>query len=281
MLLDCLRKIVMSKADFDLQVAVVDNNSSDKSVSKIRILFHSVFLIKNSKNLGWAGGNNVGIRYALKRNADCVLLLNNDVKIDRDSIQCLVKKLYSKKNVGIVGPKTYKKDNSSIIADAGGVIDKNRYFGINRGNDEVDMGKYDGLSMVDFISGSAMLIKNDVFKKIGYFDERFFLYYEDVDFCVRARKAGFLSMFVPESVMRHEFGRTTKIGSPLHNYYTTRNHYLFVEKHAPIYTKIKELLRTPKTIIEFIRCEDKNRKIYSMLGMRDYFLRRFGERIYW
>ena len=126
-----------------------------------------------------------------------------------------------------------------------------------------------------------MLVKNQVFKKIGLFDESYFLYYEDVDFCFRGRKAGYLSVFVPNSIVYHKFGATSKIGSPLHNYYTTRNHYIFVEKYAPLKEKMRELFRTPKTITEFFLSKDEVRKKYSILGVRDYFLRRFGEKRYW
>lgn len=281
MLLNCLKKVIESKTDFDLKVLAVDNNSSDNSVRKLEKLFPSVVLIKNKKNLGWSGGNNIGIKYAIKHYADCLLLLNNDVYLDINAINCLVKELYSKDQIGIVGPKTYFQNDKKRIADAGGIIDKNRFFGKNRGNGKIDKGQYDKEKILDYVSGSAILVKKEVFEKIGFLDEHFFLYYEDADFCQRAKKAGFLSVFVPDSIAYHEFGATGKIGSPLHNYYTTRNHYLFAEKHAPINVKLREFLRTPKTIMEFALSKDENKRKYSLLGIRDYFLRRFGERTYW
>ena len=279
---DCLESLkgIECKKNCKVTTVVVDNNSQGGSLKIIKKMFPQVLLIYNKKNLGWSGGNNVGIKYALRHRADCVLLLNNDVLIAERSVEHLLEVLYSKLEIGIVGPKSYYSEKKKIIADAGGVIKKHRFFGINRGNDEMDIGQYDKVVPVDFVCGAAMMIKSEVFKKIGLFDDRFFLYYEDADFCQRAKKKGFDSVFVPDSIIYHSVGATGKIGSPLHNYYTTRNHLLFMEKYAPLKIRLKEVFRTPKTLLEFWLSKDKNQR-YSIFAVCDYFFRRFGERKYW
>lgn len=275
--LDSLFKISHAK----ITIIIVDNNSLDGSIEFIKKYYPNITIIRNNNNLGWAGGNNVGIDYALRHKAKSIMLLNNDVIVDRKSIEILYKKLCSKKEIGIVGPITYWYGKKKIIADAGGIIKKNRFFGINRAAGENDIGQYGNDQVVDFISGSVMLVKTEVFKKIGFFDERFFLYYEDADFCIRAKKANYLSIFVPQAIVFHKFAGTVGLGSPLHNYYTTRNHYLFVEKEAPLTVKLHEWLRTPKTFYEFLGSKDDRKRKYSILGIRDYYLRRFGRRRYW
>ena len=272
---ECIQSLKKVKAHgLDIHTVIVDNHSSDDSISTFKQFPHITTLV-NKSNLGYAEGNNVGIKFAMRHNADIILLLNNDVLVTPNILIRLLSVINSDEKIGIVGPMTYYTDKKKIIADAGGIIMKHRYFGVNRGQKEKDKGQFDKISEVDFISGSAMLIKSSVFKKIGLLDGRFFLYYEDADLCFRAKKAGFKSVFVPETVIYHTFGATSGIGSAIHHYYTTRNHYLFVEKHAPITVKVKEFLRMPKTIWEFMKSTDKAKKKYSLLGIRDYYLRHF------
>lgn len=277
--LRCLLELHKTKSFHNLTILVVDNNSNTFDLKKLSP-FPLVKIFTNEKNLGWSGGNNKGIRHALKNDSDAVFLINNDVVIRVSQIDMLINSLFSKPTIGIVGPKSYFLKEKNIIADAGGVIKRNRFFGINRGHKKKDSTQFKKTEKIDFVSGSAMLIKTEVLKKIGLFDERFFLYYEDADFSFRAKKFGFESYVIGEAVANHEFGASSKMGSPLHNYYTTRNHLLFLEMHAPFKTKLKEYLRLPKTIFELIN-SDQIKKRYSLLGIRDYMLRRFGQQTYW
>lgn len=279
---ECIRSVTknLNSRNFN-RIVVVDNYSKDGSVTYLKKLFPEVIYIQNKTNLGYAGGNNVGITYAMRKNADIIVLLNNDVTITSSFFKKLLAVINSNTKIGIVGPKTYYAKNKKIIADAGGILMKHRYFGINKGQHEKDKGQFDKTTDVDFVSGSAMVIKSTVIKKTGLLDESFFLYYEDVDFCLRAKKAGFKVFFVPHALVFHKFGATSRIGSALHHYYTTRNHFKFVEKHAPFVVKLREILRTPKTMWEFMMSDDKIKRKYSLLGIRDYYLRRFGKRTYW
>lgn len=279
--LTCLESLQpVTKKRKNISVIVVDNNSSDDSVVFLKKQKLAFDLIENKKNLGWAGGHNVGIRHALKKGASAVFVLANDATVRLDTITLLEKRLESNKAIGIVGPKIHLMDKKNIIANAGGVIMKHRYFGYDRGMNEEDKGQYDTPAEVDYVTGAAMLIRRDVFEKVGLFDEKLFLYYEDVDLCFRAKKLGYTSFFEPMALLYHIGGATTRFGSALHTYYTTRNHLLFIEKQAPLIVKMRELFRIPKTLYELIRGNNPMKK-YALMGIRDYYLRRFGQRTYW
>lgn len=278
----CLESLMRISSKHFWKPVVIDNYSSDKSLQVIKQTFSHIALIKNKKNLGWAGGNNVGIKHALQHRADAILLLNNDTIVTNNFLDPLIERLFSKKEIGIISPKVYALGKKkSVIANAGNFIRPHRYFGKEAGIGEVDKGQCNTITETDYVAGTAMLIKKEVFEKIGLLNEKYFLYYEDSDFCYRARKKGFRCNFVQESIIYHKGAATSGLNSPLHNYYNTRNHYLFVEKQAPWKVKLREWLRTPKTAYEFWKSNDLVKKKYSLLGIRDYYLRRLGKQTYW
>ena len=246
--LTCLDSVRKLKTDnILLETIVVDNFSSDGSqeaLSKIR----DVAFIQNQDNLGYAGGNNVGIKYALKRKADAVLILNNDTIVEPKLIANLVAAL----NQGdLISPKIYfakgfefhksrylQIDLGRVIWSAGGEIDWANILGKHLGVDEVDRGQFAKRKLITFATGACMLVKRSVFEKIGYFDEKYFLYLEDMDFCVRAKNAGFKIIFEPEAVLWHKNASSSGgSGSALQDYFITRNRLLFAFKFASIRTK--------------------------------------------
>lgn len=274
-IIHCLKSLTQLSVE-NLKIIVVDNNSTDGSIEIIKRQFPKVEIIHNKVNLGYAGGVNKGVKWAMDKNADYVLILNNDTVFGRNFLSVLLKTLEERPKVGILGSKIYFYGNSKKIWFAGGIIDRKRFSGGHIGYKEKDKGQYDNLKEVDFITGCTMLIKHEVFEKIGFFDNRYFLYYEDVDFCVRAKRAGFKIIFVPQSILYHKVS-AGKENSPFMSYLLARNHFLFLEKNAPFNIKIREFLRLPKTIYEHYKKDEK----FALLGIRDYFLRRFGNRDYW
>ncbi|NCN58551.1 glycosyltransferase family 2 protein [Candidatus Microgenomates bacterium] len=221
----------------------------------------------NVVNRGFAGGSNHGYELIKDQNDfDAVLFMNNDVQLlsilDPLTIELM------REGVGIVGPLQINKDKSFIYE---GVIDNKRY---TAGHDiTVVMKKNTNTKIADFISGSFMLVKKEVLDKIGRFDERFFMYYEDVDFCTRARKFGYSCSFVSKILVSHL--ESVHIKRSVKEYYLARNHLLFVEKHAPWGIKILEIIRFPKTCFEHY--SDKE-KLGGLLGIKDYFFRKFGKK---
>jgi len=243
--LDSIRKL--KNDDIFLETIVVDNFSSDGSqeaLSKIE----DINFIQNQDNLGYAGGNNVGIKYALKRRADAVLILNNDTIVEKSFVKNLVR---AANKADIISPKIYfakgyefhkkrysEKDLGKVIWYAGGKIDWQNVIGKHVGVDAVDKGQFSKSAITDFATGACMLVKREVFEKIGFFDEKYFLYLEDMDLCVRAKKAGFKILFEPRAAIWHKNAASIGgSGSSLQDYYFTKSRLLFALKFAKLRTK--------------------------------------------
>jgi len=278
------------------EIIVVDNASTDDSIrnlkEKIKDLKNGVILIENKSNLGFSGGNNVGVEYALKNGADYVLLLNNDTTVDAEFLKHLVLSGETDGSIGILAPKIYFFDDPKRIWFGGGSF--NWIFG----SGHIDFGKIDNEGAdieerkTQFITGCAMLVKSNVFKKIGMLDERFFLYYEDTDFSLRAKKEGFKCVFVPSAKIWHKIpleslknklsGAAGKIGSPKVLYYHYRNAMLLIEKNGPtMINLIKHLwaawmiLKQEFKIIFFPKKREVSKAIIK--AFFDYYKENFGK----
>ena len=220
----------LSKNDDNFEKILLINN--DKNITLIPSIFHlsskELHVINNKKNLGFSAGVNVGIKYALEENIDAIFLLNNDTKIDKPLLQRLMPILYSDKSIGVVSPAIQFSRNRKTVFDIGGKINK---FFWKTSHDEVFSLKKSYLRDVDYVSGAAMLIKKEVFNKIGFFDNHFFLYYEDVDFCLRARRQGFRIIVEPRLKIYHSLSKTIGKVSSLAIYHQTRSALIFGRKH--------------------------------------------------
>jgi GT2 family glycosyltransferase len=170
------------------KVVFVDDCSSDNSVEYIKKKFPNVSILKNKANVGFARSNNGGIVFVLKRyNPSYVLLLNNDIAItDAEWLKKMVDVAESDKNIGIVGCKLVYPDGRIQHAGAFGGVRPH-----HRGRTENDMGQYEGIEDVEAVTGAVFLIKRALIKRIGLLDGNFFMGYEDLDYCIRARNAGF------------------------------------------------------------------------------------------
>lgn len=199
----CLRSIERVKYP-NFSVILVDNASSDGTVEYVKDKFPSVKIIANSENLRFAGGNNVGIKYALERNADYVLLLNNDTEVAPDFLPELVRAAENDKSIGIAGPKIYYYEGNKMIWFAGGKVEFWKGWISHIGIREPDYGQYDFAREVDYITGCCMLVKREVIEKIGKLDESFFIYGEDADWSLRASRAGYSLVYVPSSIIWHK-----------------------------------------------------------------------------
>ena len=283
---DCLTSIKNLKTPgFELEVVVVDNNSSDSSTIKVKKNFPGVKLIENQTNLGYTGGNNVGIKYALENLADYVLIVNPDTTLDKNLLVELLNLATKEPKAGILGPKIYfapgfeyhkdryhRADWGNIIWWAGGVVDWNNVTTIHRGVDEVGLGRFTKSEETDVVAGAVMLVKREVFEKIGLFDEKYFLYFEESDFCLRAKKAGFDLWYVPGAIAWHKNAKSAGVGSSLQDYYTTRNQLLFGFNYAPIRSKLALFRQS----ISFLL----SGRPWQKRGVVDFFLGRFGKGSY-
>jgi GT2 family glycosyltransferase len=198
--LDCIKTTLVSVLRLDylnFEIVLVDNNSQDGSFELVRREFPKVTSIKNSENLGFSAGNNIGIEYALERGADYIFLLNYDTKVEKSSLSYLVEEMEKDKKTGIASPMIFEGDTSNVWF-SGGKIDW-----LKMKSEQIKNKKTKNYYNSDYLSGCAMLIRAEVFRKIGLFDEKFFLYWEDTDFSVRAKKAGYKLAVYPQSRICH------------------------------------------------------------------------------
>jgi len=191
---------------------------------------NKLIIIKNEKNYGFSEGNNIAIRYALKKGTDYALLLNNDTVVDSEFLTELVKVAENDPQIGIVGPKIYNYDEINKIVFAGRKINFWRGKSYNIGINETDNGQHDKIKEVDYIEGSCFLIKKEAIEKVGMIDSEYFVYWGDTDWCIRAHKVGLKVVYVPEAEIWHKESST--MGGPLKVYYFNRNRFLFMKKHA-------------------------------------------------
>jgi GT2 family glycosyltransferase len=271
---------------FELNVVIVDNASKDKFTEDKKYQKFNLKIIRSEENLGFAGGQNLGIKYALDNSADYVVVLNNDVILDKNLIVELLKTFQTEQNCGIVSPKIYfakgyefhknrykENDLGKIIWYAGGNIDWENMLASHRGVDEVDKGQYEELEQTSFASGCCEMIKREVFGKVGFFDERYFLYYEDNDLSQRTKKLGFKIFYQPKAILWHfNAGSTGGSGSALHDYYITRNRLLFGFNYSPLRVKLALVRESFKIIL--------SGRPWQKKGALDFYLRRFGKGSY-
>jgi GT2 family glycosyltransferase len=187
-------------------------------------------LLENRENLGYAGGNNVGIQYALDRGADYVLLLNDDAVVAPDALSALLDAAQDHPGVGFLGPKVLSLEEPRQLLSAGGILDR-EWRSSHRGADELDEGQFDELAEVDWLSGCALLVSREAIRRVGMLDPAFFAYHEDVDWCYRGRQAGLGVLLVPGAKVWHPDTRVQQLDSPLVTYYMARNSLLFLSKH--------------------------------------------------
>jgi len=264
------------------EIIVVDNGSRDDEAAVIQARFPHVVVLRNERNLGFAEGNNVGIRRALEGGADYVFLLNNDTVVDPPMLKHLVEVAESDDRIAVVGPKICYFDEPQTIWSAGGVL-ASRRMPVLLGLDEPDEGQHDVLREVDWITGCALLIKSSVIRQIGLIDARFFIYFEENDWCSRAKRAGFSIFYVPTACMWHKIKPGHQALSPRHIYLMSRNRLLFLRNSGArlpliLYVIATEHLRTTCAWSIRRRHKDKRPLRRSMLrGVADFIAGRFGE----
>ncbi len=281
----CLESLSACITDgIDLRVVVIDNNSIDGfSTKEGDFPKLKLAIIKNFSNEGFSGGHNKGITLALKNNADYIMVLNNDTIVDSHFIVNLVTVLEEESSIGVVIPKIYfakghefhkgkykQEELGKVIWYAGGFTDWNNIQSVHRGVDEVDRSQYDKIESTEFATGCCMLFKREVLEKVGLFDERYFLYYEDADLSQRIKKAGFKIFYVPTAMLVH-FNASSSggPGNKLHDYFLTRNQMLFGMSYAPLRSKIALIKQSLHLLV--------NGRPYQKIAIRDYYLHKFGK----
>ena len=228
---ECLQSL-KAQTYSHLEVIVVDNGSTDQSVALVKDKFGDfVRLLQNPTNLGFSGGNNIGIHAA---NGDYIALLNNDATADPHWVEELVKAAETNPQVGMCASKIYSFEESGILDSAGGLLIYPDGLSRGRGRLERDLGQYDKMEEVLLPSGCACLYRHEMLNQIGLFDEDFFAYSDDTDLGLRARLAGWKCVYVPTAVAYHRYSASAGRYSPLKAFLAERNRIWVAIKNFPL-----------------------------------------------
>lgn len=303
--LECLASVY--RIDYpDFRVVVVDNGSADDSVATIKQAYPEAIVLETGSNLGYAGGNNVGIRWALENGFDGILLLNNDTVVDPHLLTAFSKANEQFPDAGVFGAKIYFFSDPDVLWFAGGLWMPEALRFTHVGMGERDGPKFSQPRVFDYLTGCALYARSKVFRDVGLLDENFFLTYEETDWCYRARGRGYKCMFVPDAKLWHKVSASFGGGtSPIVTYFMTRNKLIWAKKHCasaerrainrqalklardilpsfvvsagnePAVKRIFWSLASWRNNFRVKLAQGSNRAI--LYGLRDFWLRRFGD----
>ena len=266
----------------NIEIIVVDNASKDNPAEMIQKRFPEVLFMSNDENLGFAGGNNVGIRDAKGK---YVLLLNNDTEVASDFLEPLVACMEQDSKIGACSPKIRFFKTKIHIQYAGSTaFDPLRVASYAIGNQEEDKGQYDQSGgLTNLAHGAAMMVSRKAIEKAGLMEESFFLYYEELDWCEHIKRAGFVIHFVPQSLVLHKESMSVGKNSPLQLYYKTRNRVLFARRNLRggqllLAMAYLVMLVAPVRLLKFLLQRNfKNFKIYlKAICWHSSFLKRYS-----
>jgi GT2 family glycosyltransferase len=227
----------------NFKVILVDNASTDVQDKNLKDNFKEVIYLQNTENLGFTGGNNRGIKYAIENNFEYIMLLNNDTEVEADFLDMLIDKISILPQVGAIQPKMLFMHDKSRIWNAGGI-----YFSLlgwpkTIGENVKDKARYNKPKEVDWITGCCFLVKASVVKRVGMLNERYFIYFEDVDWSFRIKSSGYKLYYEPAAVIYHHAGMSNKRKSkgkegylsPFVHYLNIRNNIWLLKQHVPPY----------------------------------------------
>ncbi|MBI4400191.1 MAG: glycosyltransferase family 2 protein [Nitrospirae bacterium] len=276
---DCLTSL-RAVNGVSFRVILVDNGSSRESVDRLVHNFPEAAVIRLPENRGFAAGNNVGILRALQDGASHILLLNNDTLVDPAFLPPLLDGL-TVPEVGVVGPKIYSHPEITRLWFAGGRIDWRTGRQWHLGAGEVDEGQWDSPSEVHYITACCLLAPAKVFHEIGGLDERYFIYFEETDWNLRARRRGYRCRYVPGSRIYHKVSQAMKTGSPTSDYYYARNRLLLFRNHAPTRYRLWLIALYTARSLRYaytLRTQGRIQNAAAVVrGIHDFYRARFGK----
>jgi GT2 family glycosyltransferase len=254
------------------EIIMVDNASADDPTAHISSNYPRVKLIRNKKNLGFTGGNNVGIRAG---RGEYFLIINNDTEVVPDLLDRLLEPFAVDPKVGVVSPKIRYFSHPTIIQYAG-FTEVNPFTGRNKpiGGNMEDHGQFDNPGYTAYAHGAAMMVKREVIEKVGLLPDIFFIYYEELDWSAHIRRAGYKVFYQPSALIYHKESITMGKESPMKAYFHNRNRILFMRRNTTLvqfmfFVVFFLTLALPKTVIK-----------YMMKGQREH-LRNFFKGLYW
>jgi len=282
----CLKSLLtLNLHGISISTYVLDNGSKNEfKLSESDYESLNLTVIRNPYNAGFTGGHNMVYGKVEDMEFDYFLMLNNDTIVDTNLVEELVSSI-RKDGVGAVVPKIYftkghefhkdrynQNDLGKVYWYAGGYMDWNHVTSKHRGVDEVDHGQFSEEEEIGFATGACLMIKKNIIKRVGLFNEKYFLYYEDADLTQKIIKSGHKIYYNPKAILWHNNAGSSSSGSSLHDYYLTRNRMLFGMTYAPLKTRLF-LLKESVGLL-------KTGRLWQRRGIKDYYLRKFGKGSY-
>jgi len=230
--LACVNSLIEAGAKPD-HIVVVDNASTDGSVEALKQTFNSeLTIIESNHNLGFAAGSNLGAKFAIDQGAVWVLFLNNDTVVASNLLVELEAITQNYTNFSIIAPIIYYYDQPDIIWHLGDRLVPGTFTTINRFRGKKDPGNLPNVVPVDFVTGCGMMVRKDVFDRIGFFDSSFFMYAEEIDYCWRARQAGFHLAYATQAKIWHRISTSASKDQNKSRYLRIRNQIYFYRRYA-------------------------------------------------
>lgn len=246
----------ISQIDYDnYEVVVVDNASSQDATRRLQEKMPEATIVLSETNLGFAGGNNLGLK---KCSGELVLFINNDTEVEPDFLSNMIHTWKSIPKIGMMSPRIRYYEPNDIVQYAG-ATELSSFTLRNRslGYGEIDRGQFNRSYSTAFIHGAAMLVPKDVIEKVGLMEQRFFLYYEEYDWCARIKAAGYSIEFCGEALVYHKESMSVGKVSPLKTYYMTRNRIWYAMRNIKGFKKLITLaylyfIALPKQLLVFL-----------------------------
>jgi GT2 family glycosyltransferase len=267
----------------NIEIIVVDNASPKDDPAILKITYPEIVFIQSSVNLGFAGGNNLGIR---KAHGKYVLFINNDTEVEPGFLEPLVAKLESNKMIGAVSPKIkfyYQPDTIQYSGQA--PINPYTIRSHGYGHGAIDNGQFESDSLTHFVHGAAMMVPLSVIKEVGLMPECYFLYYEELDWCASIKRAGYQLWYVHNSVILHKESISTGKLTPFKTYYLNRSRLLYLRRNVKgitffIATMYQILIAIPKNLTVFLLKKDKGHFWAYIRMIRWHLLHLFSKEIH-
>lgn len=256
----------------DTEVIVVDNGSANNEAETIASRYANVKCIRSERNLGFAGGNNLGISHAQGK---YLFFVNNDTEVSMDDIERLINRIETSEHIGIVCPKIRFFYGDRHIQYAG-FTPMSRITCRNRGigYDEADIGQYDTPRQTAFAHGAAMMVKRNTIDKVGLMPECYFLYYEEMDWSMMMKRNGYQIWYEPSATVYHKESQSTGANSPLKTYYLTRNRLLFIKRNSEHFRLLSYLymicIVATRDILKNILCAKPKLAQATIKGVIDF-----------
>lgn len=245
----------------NLHVIVIDNGSATPAPPELDPWLRRSEVIRNERNLGYAGGNNVGLRRALELGAEHVLLLNDDAFLEKTCLCRLLDVLHENPDVGAVGPLVFNAQSPEVLQSAGGMWSEEQMIAYHRDGGSPPRGGYPPLLPADYVDGCCLLLRSSALRHAGFLDEGFFIFFEEVELCFRIRGAGFKCVVVRDARVDHQGAATMVARSPSRTYLFARNRVLYARKTSRGIRRFRRIFRS-------IRAE-MMREAAPLVGMED------------